>query len=100
MWGLESLGIPYNAADGTITLPWWAAVAAAGLIAILFVLALVRTGLAGTLVFLALVAFVGWAVLAWMDHERTVDRRVLEARLAALQAQASAPSSPPRARSA
>jgi hypothetical protein len=93
MWGLESLGIPYNAAEGTITLPWWAAAAVGALVLILFILALMRTGLAGTLVFLALAGFGGWAILSWMDFERTTERRTLEARLSSLQAQASAPGS-------
>lgn len=93
MWGLENLGIPYNAADGTVTLPLWAAAAAAGLVLVLFVLALIRTGLAGTLVFLALVAFGGWAAWSWMEHERLAERHTLEARISALEAQALAPNS-------
>src|SRR5262245_27685383 len=93
MWGLENLGIPFNAADGTIPVPPWAAAVAAGLVLVLFVLALVRTGLAGTLVFLALVAFGGWAVWSWTEHERIAQRRNLEARVAALEAQALLPNS-------
>src|SRR5262245_55057625 len=93
MWGLENLGIPFNAADGTITVPIWAAAVAAGLVVVLFVLALIRTGLAGTLVFLALVAFGGWAVWSWTEHERIAERRALETRMAALDAQAMVPGS-------
>lgn len=90
MWGLEFLGIPYNAVDGTIALPWWATAAAAALVLVLFILALMRTGLAGTLVFLALIGFGGLAAFSWMDFDRATERRTLEARLSALQAQASA----------
>jgi hypothetical protein len=93
MWGLESLGIPYNAADGTLTLPLWAAGVAAALVVVLFILALIRTGLAGTLVFLALLGFGGWAIWSWVEHERGIERRTLEARLSALEAQATMPGS-------
>jgi hypothetical protein len=92
MWGLESLGIPFNA-DGSITVPFWAACVAAGLVVVLFVLALVRTGLAGTLVFLALIGFGGWAVWSWTEYDRTAERRVLETRLSTLEALAMAPGS-------
>jgi hypothetical protein len=64
------------------------------LIAVLFVLALIRTGLAGTLVFLALVGFGGWAAWSWMDYERLMERRALETRRASLEAQALIPHSP------
>lgn len=92
MWGLESLGIPFNA-DGSITVPFWAACVAAGLVVVLFVLALVRTGLAGTLVFLALIGFGGWAIWSWMEYDRTAERRMLETRLSTLETLAMAPGS-------
>src|SRR4051812_16828650 len=93
MWGLETLGIPVSS-DGAITLPWWAAAIAAGLLVVLLALALIRSGLASTLVFLALVGFGGWAVWSWMEHERLNERHSLEARIAGLETVALAPSSP------
>ena len=93
MWGLDSLGLPINAADGTVTLPFWAAAVAAALLLVFFILALVRTGLAGTLVFVALVGFGIWAAWTWSEHERVDQRRALEGRLAGLEAQALVPGS-------
>jgi hypothetical protein len=92
MWGLDSLALPINP-DGTVTLPLWAAAIAAVLLLVLFVLALIRTGLAGTLVFIALVGFGVWGALAWSDHERVGERRALEQRLAAVETHAILPGS-------
>lgn len=88
--GLDTLGIQYNAAEGMIGLPLWAAAIAAGLLLVFFVLALVRTGLAGTLMFLALVGFGGWAAWSWTDYARAGEKRALEARLQAIETQAQA----------
>jgi hypothetical protein len=94
MWVFETLGIPVNAADGTVALPLWVAGILVALLIVLFVLSLVRTGMAGTLVFLAVLGFGGWAAWSWTAHERTLERRTLEARLAGLDAQALVPGSP------
>jgi hypothetical protein len=90
MWGLDALGIEYNAANSIVTLPVWAAAVAAGLILVLFVLALVRTGLAGTMVFLALIGFGGWAAWSWTDYAKAGERRALEARMQTIETQAQA----------
>ncbi|HEX2215172.1 MAG TPA: hypothetical protein VHG27_00530 [Xanthobacteraceae bacterium] len=92
MWGLESLGIPFNP-DGSLMVPLWAAAIAAVLVVVLFVLALMRTGLAGTLVFLALIGFGGWVAWSWTEHQNAAERRTLEARLSGLTAVALAPGS-------
>jgi hypothetical protein len=92
MWGLDSLGLPISA-DGTVTLPFWAAVTVAVVLLVLFVLALIRTGVAGTLVFIALVGFGIWAAFEWTDHEAVAQRRALEQQALALGAQALAPGS-------
>ncbi|BAT60811.1 hypothetical protein GJW-30_1_03361 [Variibacter gotjawalensis] len=94
MWGLEALGIQYNEATGIVGLPVWAAAVAAALLVVFFVLALVRTGLAGTLMFLALVGFAGWAAFSWTEHNRVEERRGLQARLLATETVAQAPNSP------
>jgi hypothetical protein len=92
MWGLDALGLPV-AADGSVTLPFWAAASVAVLLLVLFVLALVRTGAAGTLVFIALVGFGVWGVVAWTNHEAAAQRRALEQRAVALDTQALVPGS-------
>ena len=94
MWGLDYLGIVYRTTDGTVTAPLWTAGILAVMLVVLLVLALIRTGLAGTLVFLALVGFGGWAVWSWTDYTRVTERRAIEARHAALETQALAPNSP------
>jgi hypothetical protein len=93
MWGFEAWGLPINAAAGTITVPLWAAGVMAALLLVFFILALVRTGLAGTLVFMALVGFGIWGAWRWSDHEWSAQRRALEQRLAIVEAQAFAPAS-------
>jgi hypothetical protein len=92
MWGLDSLGLPINA-DGTVTLPFWAAVTISVVLLVLFVLALIRTGVAGTLVFIALIGFGIWAAFEWTDHEAIAQRRALEQQALALGTQALAPGS-------
>ena len=94
MWGLDYLGIAYSANSGTVTAPLWTAGIVGVMLIVLFVLALIRTGLAGTLVFLALVGFGGWAMWSWTDSTRIAERRALEARQAALETQAMALHSP------
>jgi hypothetical protein len=93
MWLLEVLGVPFNAADGTVAVPIWATGVAVALTLVLFILALVRSGLAGTIVFLAVLGIGGWAAWSWADHERALERRALQARISALDAQAMAPGS-------
>lgn len=94
MWGLDALGVQYNEATGTVGLPLWAAAAAGVLLLFFFILALVRTGAAGTLMFLALVGFGGWAVWTWTDYARASERRAVEARLQVLETAAQAANAP------
>ena len=93
MWDLQSFGSPDNSVDGTIALPLWAAGVAAGLLLTLFVLALIRTGLAGTLMFLTVVGFGTGAIWLWLHNDRSAERHALQARALALQAQALTPNS-------
>jgi hypothetical protein len=94
MWALETFGIAFNPADNSVGMPLWAAGAAAVLLVLFLILALVRSGLAGTLTFVALAGFGIWAALAWNDHQRGQQRAALEQRVAVLNASAVAPNSP------
>jgi hypothetical protein len=95
MLDLEKLTIPgLNWADGTLTLPIWAAGLAVALLVLFLILGFVRGGLVSTLVFLALVALGGSAIYAYSERERIDERRALENRLAELRTHALAAGSP------
>lgn len=93
MWGFDTFGLP-NLVDGTLTVPVWAVGIALALVLVFFVLALIRTGAAGTLMFLGLLAFGVWGGWRWMDNDRVTERRALEQRLLALDLPTLAPGSP------
>jgi hypothetical protein len=89
MPSLEGLSLPMiNSADSTITLPFWLAGVTAALLLLFFILALFRGGLAGTLVLVMLLAAGIGGAWAWLEHGRTEERRVIEARVTGLDAQA------------
>lgn len=94
MWGLDSLGLPFSTGDGMLTVPLWAAGLALALVLVFFVLALIRTGAAGTLMFLGLLAFGVWGGWRWMENDRAEQRRTIDQRLLALEVATLAPASP------
>lgn len=88
MWGLEDLGIPgLTIANGTVTAPIWIAGLVVALILIFLLLALFRSGFSGTLSFLAIAGAGIWLAIAWYDSDKANERRTIEARIAALEAQ-------------
>lgn len=93
MWGFDTFGLP-TSLDGALTVPVWAAGIALALVLVFFVLALIRSGTAGTLMFLGLLAFGVWGGWRWMDNDRVTERRALEQRLLALDLPTFAPGSP------
>jgi len=87
-------------ASGTLTVPVWAAGAAAVVFVLFLILGLFRAGSAaviGALVrvaFLVLAAAVAWMFVArFADRDRADERRALDQRFSALTAQATAPNS-------
>ncbi len=88
----------FDPSTGLFELPWWAAIAAALLVAILGVLAGMRSGWQETVVSLAkFSAAIGLMFVAWTffermtTHDSAEERRAYQARLADLNARAIAP---------
>jgi hypothetical protein len=99
MWGHEALA-GLDSILGTMTVPIWAAGAAAALLVVLYVAAFARAGgVVGTGLRAALI-LVGTVAVAFLLFERgatreaAAERRALEGRLAELTARAVAPGSP------
>jgi hypothetical protein len=94
MLNLEGLTLPVvNTASGTITVSFLVAGMAGLLLLLLLLLTLFRAGVTGLLVFIAVLAVGIGAAWLWMERERVEERRALEARILALDAQALAPDS-------
>lgn len=97
----ENLTIPgLDAATGGLTIPLWAALAAFGLMAIVIVMALVRTGVDNFMTPLfrvAVFAIGAFAVYAYLDqareHDRLTERLALDQRNSNLISQVIAPNS-------
>ena len=94
MLNLEGLTLPVvNTAGGTITLSFLVAGIAGALLLLLLLLSFFRAGVTALLALMSvLVISIGGAWL-WMERERADQRRALEARIMALDAQAVAPDS-------
>jgi hypothetical protein len=98
---LDKIAIPgLDVTAGTLTLPLWAAGAAAGLLLLLLLLALFRAGFAAAigamvrLAFLLLAAVIAWKYLpTLLDRDRSEERRALDQRLYELTARELAPKS-------
>jgi len=89
MWGLDGLGWPgFATLGGQITLPTWAVVLCATLLLLFLLIALFRVRFVRIVMALSILALACGAVWAYLDRDRIDERRSLEARLAALQAQA------------
>jgi hypothetical protein len=94
MLNFEALTLPIvNPTDGTITLSFAVAGTVGALLLLLLVVGVFRAGVTALLVLISLGAIgVGGAWL-WTERERTDQRRVLETRIIALDAQSVAPDS-------
>jgi hypothetical protein len=94
MLNLEGLTLPVvNTADGTITLSFLVAAIAGALLLLLLLLSFFRAGVTAALALISVLAIgIGGAWL-WMERERLEQRRALETRIIALDAQAVAPDS-------
>lgn len=89
MWGLESLGIPgLTFANDAVSMPIWLAGVLLALVVVFLLLALLRSGFAGTLSFLAIAGGAIWIAIAWYDSDKANERRGIETRIAALETQA------------
>jgi len=94
MWLLETLRVPHDAGGGMLA--FWVAGAVVALTAVMFLFALIRTGIVGATASTALIvalAFGGLAAWSWTDHVRALGQRAVADGMAALDRQALAPGS-------